>query len=101
MARPLVSEPTNDNEPVNVLDSAECSVGLEKVLSDPVSVLKNELCSWRLEEGVNDPVSVLKNEKCPARAEESPIEPDRLLTKPLTSDPVRNNEPVKALDSAR
>ena len=69
-------------------------------MSDPASVLRNELCSCRLEDGVNDPVSVLKNEKCPTRAEDSPSEPDRLLTKPLTSEPVRNNEPVKALDSA-
>ena len=100
MARPLVSEPTSDNEPVSVLNSAECSLGLEEVLSDPVSVLKNELCSCRLEDGVNDPVSILKNEKCPTRAEDRPNEPDRLLTKPLTSEPDRNNEPVKALDSA-
>ena len=100
MARPFFSEPTSDNEPVSVRKSAECSVGLEEVLSVPVSVLKYELCSCRLENGVNDPVSVLKNEKCPTRAEDRPSEPDRLLTKPLTSEPVRNNEPVKALDSA-
>jgi hypothetical protein len=62
LARPFVSEATSDNEPVNVLKSAECSVLLGEVLSDPVSVLENELCSCRLEEGVNDPVSVLKNE---------------------------------------
>jgi len=95
----LVSEPTSDNEPVSVLNSAERSVGLKEVLSDPVSILRNELCSCRLEDEVNDPASVLKNERCPTRAEDRPNEPDRLLTKPLTSDPVRNNEPVKALDS--
>jgi hypothetical protein len=93
-------EPTSDNEPVNVLNRVVCSVGLEDVLSDPVSVLKNELCSCRLEDRVNDPVSALKNEKCPTRAEDRPNEPERLLTKPLTSEPVRNNEPVRALDSA-
>ena len=69
-------------------------------MSDPLTVLKNELCSCRLEDGVNDPVSVLKNEKCLARAEDRPNVPDRLLTKPLTSEPDRNNEPVKVLDSA-
>jgi hypothetical protein len=53
-----------------------------------------------LEDGVNDPVSVLKNERCPTRAEDNPNEPDRLLTKPLISEPVRDNEPVSALDSA-
>jgi len=100
LARPLVSEPTSDNKPVNVLKSAECSVVLEEVLSDPASVLKNELCSCRLEDGFNDPVSVLKNERCPTIAEVRPNEPDRLLTKPLTSEPVMNNEPAKALDSA-
>ena len=100
MARPLVSEPTSDNEPVSVLNSTECSVGPEEVLSDPASVLRNELCFCRLEDGVNDPASVLKNEKCPTRAEDRPNEPDRLLTKPLTSEPVRNHEPVRALDSA-
>ena len=100
MARPLVSEPTSDNEPVSVLNSPERSIGLEEVLSDPVSILRNELCSCRLEDEVNDPDSVLKNEKCPIRAEDRPNEPDRLLTKPLTSEPVRNNEPVRALDSA-
>ncbi len=100
MARPLVSEPTSDNTPVSVLNSAECSERLEEELSDPVSILRNELCSCRLEDEVNDPASVLKNEKCPIRAEDRPNEPDRLLTKPLTSEPVRNNEPVRALDSA-
>jgi len=69
-------------------------------LSDPVSILRNELCSCRLEDEVNEPASVLKNERCPTIAEDRPNEPDRLLTKPLTSDPVRNNEPVKALDNA-
>ncbi len=69
-------------------------------MSDPVSVLKNELCSCRLEDGFNDPVSVLKNERCPTIAEVRPSEPDRLLTKPLTSDPVRDIEPVRARDSA-
>ncbi len=100
MARPLVSEPTSDNTPVSVLNSAECSEGLEEELSDPVSILRNELCSCRLEDEVNDPASVLKNERCPTRAEDRTNEPDRLLTKPLTSEPVRNNEPVKALDNA-
>lgn len=96
----MATEPTSDNEPVNVLNSVECSVGLEEGLSDPVSVLKNEVCSCMLEDGVNDPVSVLKNERCPTIAEERPSELERLLTKPLTSEPVRDNEPVKALDSA-
>jgi hypothetical protein len=100
LARPFASEPINDSEPVNVLNSAECSVELKEMLSDPVSPLENELCSCRLEDGVNDPVSVLKNERCPTIAEEMPNELDRLFTKPLTSDPVRDNEPVKALDSA-
>jgi hypothetical protein len=100
LARPLVSELTSDNTPVSVLNSAECSEGLEEGLSDPVSILRNELCSCRLEDEVNEPASVLKNERCPTRAEDRPNEPDRLLTKPLTSDPVRNNEPVKPLDSA-
>ncbi len=96
----MVSEPTSDNEPVNARESAECSVGLEEGLSDPLTDLKNELCSCRLEDGVNDPVSVLKNEKCLARAEDRLNVPDRVLAKPLTSEPDRNNEPVKALDSA-
>jgi hypothetical protein len=96
----LVSEPNSDNEPVNVLSSAECSVELKEMLSDPLRVLRNELCSCRLEDEVNDPVIVLTNERCPTRAEDMPNEPDRPLTKLLTSDPVRDNEPVKALDSA-
>ena len=100
MARPLVSEPISDNTPVSVLNSAERSEGIKEVLSDPVSILRKELCSCRLEDEVNDPASVLKNERCPTIAEDRPNEPDRLFTKPLTSDPVRNNEPVKALDSA-
>ena len=70
------------------------------MLSDPVSVLKNKLCCCRVEDGVNDPVSALKNERCPTRAEDRPNEPVRLLTKPFTSEPVRDSDPVKALDSA-
>jgi hypothetical protein len=48
---------------------------------------------------VSDPVSVLKNEVCSTRVEERPSEPDRLLAKPLTSEPTRDNEPVRVLDS--
>ena len=70
------------------------------MLSDPLTVLKNEQCSCMLEDWVSDPVSVLKNERCPTRAEDKPNEPDRLLTKPLISELVRDSEPVSALDSA-
>ena len=69
------------------------------MVSDPVSVLKNEVCSTRVEDTVSDPVSVLKNEVCSTRVEERPNEPDRLLAKPLTSEPARDNEPVRVLDS--
>jgi hypothetical protein len=48
---------------------------------------------------VSDPVSVLKNEICSTRVEERPSEPDRLLAKPLTSEPAVDNEPVRVLDS--
>ncbi len=48
---------------------------------------------------VSDPVSVLKNEVCSTRVEERLNEPDRFLAKPLTSEPARDNEPVRVLDS--
>ncbi len=48
---------------------------------------------------VSDPVSVLKNEVCSTRVEDRPNEPDRLLAKPLTSEPARDNEPVRVLDT--
>ena len=48
---------------------------------------------------VRDPVSILKNEVCSTRVEERPNEPDRFLAKPLTSEPARDNEPVRVLDS--
>jgi len=64
-----------------------------------VSVLKNPACSAKLVDKVSDPVSVLKNEVCSTRVEERPNEPDRLLAKPLTSEPARDNEPVRVLDS--
>jgi len=51
------------------------------------------------EDMVRDPVSVLKNEVCSTRVEERPDEPDRLLAKPLTSEPARDNDPVRVLDS--
>jgi len=95
----LVSELTRDNEPVSVLEKPTCSVGLEKVVSDPVSVLENDVCSSGLEDIVSELVSALKNEECPTRVEERPNEPDRLLTKPLISEPARDREPVKVLDS--
>jgi len=51
------------------------------------------------EDMVRDPVSVLKNEVCSTRVEERPDEPDRLLARPLTSEPARDNDPVRVLDS--
>ncbi len=95
----MVSELTRDSEPVNVLEKPACSVRLEEVVSDPVSVLENDVCSSKLEELVSEPVSALKNEECRTRVEERPNEPDRLLTKPLISEPARDMEPVRVLDS--
>jgi len=72
---------------------------LAEVVSDPVSVLKNDICSRGIENRVNDPVNALKSETCSTNAEEGPNEPDTVLARPLTSEPEKNSEPVKILDS--
>ena len=100
LTRPLVSELTDEMEPVSARKIPRCVVVLDEVVNDPVIVLKNELCSCRLVDVVSDPVSVLKNEKCPRRLVERFKDPERLLTNPLTSEPVVINEPAKLLVSA-
>ncbi len=54
----------------------------------------------RIEDMVSEPVKVLKIEECSTRTEDRLTEPDRLLAKPLTSELVENNKPVKDRDSA-
>ena len=68
---------------------------------DPENVLENDTCSNRFEDSVSDPIRVLRNEERSRRADESPREPDRTLTKPLASEPVRDNDPVMVRESVR
>ena len=75
-----------------------CSVRLETEDSDPVSVLNSEICALRVDVAISEPVSVLKIEECSTRTEDILREPDRLLAKPLISEPVRENEPVSVLN---
>jgi hypothetical protein len=79
VARPLVSAPSVPREPDRDLNNDVCSTRFEGIVSDSVSVLKNEVCS--------------------ARFEDRPNEPDKLLVKPLTSEPARDNEPKRVLES--
>jgi hypothetical protein len=39
LTKPLLSEPTRENEPVSVLENVKCSTTLADAVSDPVSVL--------------------------------------------------------------
>jgi hypothetical protein len=79
VARPLVSAPSVPREPDRDLN--------------------NDVCSTRFEDIVSDSVSVLRNEVCSARFEDIPNEPDNLLAKPSTSEPAKDNEPVRVLES--
>jgi hypothetical protein len=99
LARPFVCEVVNENEPVSALESELRSVRLETEDSEPVSVLYSEICSLGLDAVVNEPVTVLKNEECSAGTEERLNEPDRLLVRPLVSEPATDNESVNVLDS--
>ena len=71
------------------------------MVSDPVSALLRPECSTWLDAAVIELVNVLKIEECSTRTEDKLSELDRVLARPLTSEPVRNNEPVNVLDSAR
>ena len=53
----------------------------------------------RFEDMVSEPVKLLKIEECSTRTEDKLTEPDRLLAKPLISEPARNSEPVNVLNS--
>jgi len=53
----------------------------------------------RLEDMVSEPVRLLKIEECSTRTENKLTEPDRLLAKPLISEPARSMEPVNVLNS--
>ncbi len=75
-----------------------CSVKLETGDSDPVSALNSETCSLRLDAAVSEPVKVLKIEECSTMIEDRPKEPDRLLVRPLISEPARENEAVSVLN---
>jgi hypothetical protein len=52
-----------------------------------------------VEDMVSEPVKVLKIEECSTRTEDKLTEPDRLLAKPLISDPTMESEPVNVLNS--
>jgi hypothetical protein len=53
----------------------------------------------RLEDKDSEPVKALKIEECSTRTEDKPTEPDRLLARPLISEPTMEREPVNALNS--
>jgi hypothetical protein len=99
LAKPLLSDPARENEPLKVLTSTTWSAVLDDIVTDPVSVLKSKICSVRLEASVSEPVSVLKIEECSARTDDEANEPDRVLGKPLISEPAIDNELVKVLTS--
>jgi hypothetical protein len=99
LAKPLLSDPAREKDPLKVLKSTTWSAMLDDVVTDPISVLKSEICSVRLEASVSEPVSVLKIEECSARTDDEPNEPDRVLGKPLTSEPAIDSELVKVLTS--
>jgi hypothetical protein len=99
LAKPLLSDPARENETVSALKSATCSTALEDTVSDPVSALEREEWLTRLEDVVSEPVKVLKIEECSTRTEDKPTEPDRLLARPLISEPARNSELVNVLNS--
>jgi hypothetical protein len=99
LAKPLLSDPANENETVSVLKSATCSTALEAMVSEPVSALDRAEWLTKLEDMVSEPVKVLKIEECSTRTEDKLTEPDRLLAKPLISDPTMESEPVNVLNS--
>jgi hypothetical protein len=69
------------------------------VVSDPISALwRPEWSTW-LVVTVKELVKVLKIEECSTEAEDKLVDPDRFLARPLTSEPVRNSEPVNVLKS--
>jgi hypothetical protein len=83
LAKPLLSDPAREKDPLNVLKSTTWSAMLDDVVTDPIRVLKSEICSVRLEASLSEPVSVLKIEECSNRTVEKPMEPERLLVKPF------------------
>jgi hypothetical protein len=99
LAKPLLSDPATENVTVSVLKSPTCSTALEDTVSDPVSALEREEWLTRFEEMVSEPVKALRIEECSTRTEDKLTEPDRLLAKPLISDPTMESEPVNVLNS--
>jgi hypothetical protein len=95
----LDSEPVREIEPVKALDRERCSARTEDVVSNPVRVLNNAECSPGLEVRVNEPVRTLKNDECSTKVETRPREPARVLAKPLVSEPTREIEPIRVLNS--
>ena len=67
--------------------------------TDPVSVLDSETCSPMTIVGVNEPTTVLKNDDCFENTETRPKEPERVLGNDLVSEPVKETEPVRVLNS--
>jgi hypothetical protein len=53
----------------------------------------------RLDDMVSEPAKALRIEECSTRTEDRLNEPDRLLARPLISEPARNSEPVSVLNS--
>ena len=98
-ANPLISELVKDREPVSVLNIEECSVRLVAGESETVSVLNRVMCSPRFETLFSEPVNVLNIEECSTGTTEKLKEPDRLLAKALTSELVKESEPVSDLVS--
>ena len=99
LASPLISELVADTEPVSVLNSVECSANVETGDSEPVAALERERCSPKLMAPFNVPLNVRKIEECSARIDDGLIKPDRLLLRPLVSEPVTENELVGDLTS--
>lgn len=88
-----------DSELVRVLNIEECSVRLVAGDRETVSVLIRATCSPRFETLFSEPVNVLNIEECSTGTTEKPNEPDSVLVKPLTSEPVKDNDPVSDLVS--
>lgn len=98
-AKPLLADSPKESEPPKVLESATWPVVLEDVVKDPINVLRSERCSVRDEAVVREPVSVLKTDECSARTEDKPSEPDKVLGKPLNSEPATDSELVNVRKS--
>lgn len=88
-----------DIEPVRVLNREECSTNVETGDNEPATVLNSDRCWLRLAASFSEPLNVLKREECSTRIDDKLSEEDKILAKPLISELVRVNEPVRDLCS--